>query len=121
MSKKTRTMYDELMEDAEFKEIFDKSYRELVLSELLLAIMAEDKVSIRSLAKQAGISPTIIQDLRSGKRDNLTLKTFSHLIDALGYDIVLEKREKKEELPRRVKMKNIGSRRITRTRKTIPN
>jgi hypothetical protein len=41
------------MEDAEFKEMFDTSYRELVLFELLLAIIAEDKVSIRSLAKQA--------------------------------------------------------------------
>jgi DNA-binding Xre family transcriptional regulator len=121
MSKKPRTMYDELMEDVEFKDMFDKSYRELVLSELLLAIMAEDKVSIRSLAKQAGISPTIIQDLRSGKRDNLTLKTFSNLLDALGYDIVLEKREKKEEFPRRVKMKNIGARRITKTHKAVPS
>lgn len=119
MNKKPRTMYDELMEDVEFKEMFDKSYRELVLSELLLAIMSEDKVSIRSLAKQAGISPTIIQDLRSGKRDNLTLKTFSNLLDALGYDIVLEKRQKKEELPRRVKMKNIGTRRITKIQKAM--
>lgn len=116
MNKKPRTLYDELMQDAEFKEMFNKSYRELVLSELLLAIMTEDKVSIRSLARQAGISPTIIQDLRSGKRDNLTLKTFSSLIDALGYDIVLEKREKKERLPKRVKMRNMGTRRLSKPR-----
>ena len=114
--------YERLIhEDAEFENDLKKSYKEFVLSELLLAIMAEDKVSIRSLAKQAGISPSIIQDLRSGKRDNLTLKTFSNLIDVLGYDIVLERRAKKEELqlPRRVKMKNIGGRRITRTPKTV--
>lgn len=116
MNKKPKTLYDELMQDAEFKEMFNKSYRELVLSELLLAIMTEDKVSIRSLARQAGISPTIIQDLRSGKRDNLTLKTFSSLIDALGYDIVLEKREKKERLPKRVKMRNMGTRRLSKPR-----
>jgi len=88
------TTYDELMQDPEFKEIYDKSYHELMLSELFLAIMAEDKISIRSLAKQPGISPAIIQDIRSGKRDNLTLKTFATLMDVLGYTLILENRTK---------------------------
>lgn len=112
-SQKPMTTYDELMQDPEFKEIYEKSYQELVLSELLLAIMAEDNISIRSLAKQAGISPAIIQDIRSGKRDNLTLKTFANLMDALGYNLVLENRTRKRGLPRRIKMSSaIGSRRI---------
>ncbi len=103
--------YEELMQDPEFKKIYKKSYLELVLSELVIAIMNEDNVSIRSLAKQAGISPTIIQEIRSGKKGNLNLKTFSNLVDALGYDIVLEKRkEKKITLPRRIKMKRMGTR-----------
>ena len=109
--------YDELMLDLEFKRKHEKSYRELVLSELLLAIMAEDGISIRSLAQQAGISPAIIQDIRSGKRDNLTLKTFSSLIDALGYNLVLEKRRRKTTLPRRVKMKNMGKTRLRKKNK----
>lgn len=77
---KPLSTYDRLMQDPEFKKKHEKSYLDLVLSELLLAVMAEDKISIRSLAKQAGISPAIIQDVRSGKRDNLTLKTFESLI-----------------------------------------
>lgn len=110
---KPMSTYDELMQDPEFKRKHEESYHGLVLSELLLAIMAEDGLSIRSLAKQAGISPAIIQDIRSGKRDNLTLKTFSSLINALGYNLVLEKRVKtKRGLPRRVKMNRIGSKRI---------
>lgn len=104
--------YNELMKDSEFKKKYEQSYLELVLSELLLAVMAEDKISIRSLAKQAGISPAIIQDIRSGKRDNLTLKTFASLIEALGYNLILEKREKKKGAPKRVKMSGMGSRRI---------
>jgi hypothetical protein len=36
------TTYDELMQDPEFKKMHEKSYYELILSELLLAIMAED-------------------------------------------------------------------------------
>lgn len=103
------------MQDPAFKRKHEKSYRELVLSELLLAIMAEENISIRSLAKQAGISPTIIQDIRSGKRDNITLKTFSSLIDVLGYNFVLEKREKTKGPPRRVKMNRICSRRIRKS------
>ncbi len=104
--------YDELMQNHEFKKKHEDSYRELVLSELLLAIMSEDKISIRSLAKQAGISPAIIQDIRSGKRDNLTLKTFANLIDALGYNLVLENRNQKKGLPKRIKMGNVGCRKI---------
>lgn len=111
--------FDELMQNAEFKRKHEESYRELILSELLLAIMAEDKISIRSLAKQAGLSPAIIQDIRSGKRDNLTLKTFSSLIDALGYNLILENRNKKKGLPKRIKMSTIGNRKIRNTsRKT---
>jgi hypothetical protein len=116
MNKKEKPMstYDELMQDPEFKKMYKKSYLELVLSELVIAIMNEDNVSIRSLAKQAGISPTIIQEIRSGKKDNLNLKTFSSLIDALGYDIVLEKRkEKKAALPRRIKMKRAAQQQST--------
>ena len=109
---KPMSTYDELMQNPDFKKKHEKSYNELVLSELLLAVMAEDSISIRSLAKQAGISPAIIQDIRSGKRDNLTLKTFDSLIDALGYNLVLENRKKTKGLPARVKMSRIGSRKI---------
>lgn len=116
---KPMSTYDELMQDPEFKSKHEQSYRELLLSELLLAIMQEDNISIRSLAEQAGISPAIIQDIRSGNRDNLTLKTFSNLIDACGYDIFLERREKSTALPRRVKMKNVGRRRIVRRKQKL--
>lgn len=68
MNKRTKekpiSTYDELMQDPDFKKLYKKSYLELVLSELIIAIMQEDNVSIRSLAKQAGISPTIIQDIK---------------------------------------------------------
>jgi len=55
---KPLSTYDELMQDPAFKKKHEKSYRELVLSELLLAVAAEDKISIRNLALQAGISLT---------------------------------------------------------------
>lgn len=88
--------YERLIhEDPKFASDLKKRYQEFVLSELVLALMEEDHTSIRKLAKEAGVSPSLIQDLRSGKKDNLTLKSFSYIVDALGYDIVLQKRVKK--------------------------
>lgn len=108
--------YERLIhEDAKFENDLKKGYREFVLSELLLAIMEEDHLSIRKLAKEAGVSPSLIQDLRSGKKDNLTFKSFSHIVEALGYDIVLEKRSKRSHTP---KFKMAPHRRISR--KTEP-
>ena len=115
MNKKEKSLstYEELMQDPEFEKIYKKSYLELVISELILAIMSENHVSIRSLAKQAGISPTIIQEIRSGKKGNINLRTFSSLLDALGYDVVLEKRKKEKKiLPKRINMRQYGSRKI---------
>lgn len=104
--------YERLIhEDVEFENDLKKKYKEFVLSELLLAIMEEDHLSIRKLAKEAGVSPSLIQDLRSGKKDNLTFKSFSQIVEALGFDIVLEKRNKRSQTP---KLKMTTSRRISR-------
>lgn len=73
--------------------------------------MEEDHLSIRKLAKEAGVSPSLIQDLRSGKKDNLTFKSFSHIVEALGYNIVLEKRNKRSHKSR---LKIVSQRRISR-------
>jgi hypothetical protein len=111
--KKGPSTYERLIqEDAEFEKDLEKRYQEFALSEILLAVMEEDYLSIRKLAKEAGVSPSLIQDLRSGKKDNLTFKSFSHIIDALGYDIVLEKRRKKSYTPKRLRM--------TRMRRSAP-
>jgi ribosome-binding protein aMBF1 (putative translation factor) len=38
-----------------------------VLSELILALMENDGKSVRELAKEVGLSPTVIQKIKSGK------------------------------------------------------
>lgn len=85
------TTYELLTKDPDRKAKIEKGYRELLLSELFIALMEEDHVSVRKLAKAAGISPSIIQDIRSGKKENITLKSFTNIASALGYGIVLEK------------------------------
>ena len=99
MSKKEKkefeSTYEQLMhENSTFKKEFDQRYQQFILSELILAIMQEDQTSIRKLAKEAGVSPSLIQDLKTGKKDNLTLRSFSNIIDALDYDLILKKRKK---------------------------
>ena len=97
--------YEKLIhDDPEFEKDLEKRYKEFILSELLLAAMEEDHISIRKLAKEAGVSPSLIQDLRTGKKDNLTFRSFSNIVEALGYDIILEKRSRKTRPPTKLKM-----------------
>ena len=58
MSKKIKSTYDEIVESmaSQEKKEFEKDYQDLLLSEMLLAAMEEDNVSVRELAKAAGVS-----------------------------------------------------------------
>ena len=53
--------------------------------------MDEDYKSVRQLAQEAGVSATAIQNIRSGKSEDMRLKNFVGMINALGYSLVLEK------------------------------
>lgn len=90
--KKVMSTYDELMQDEDFKKGFEESYKEFAISELLLALMEGDHTSVRKLAKEAGISTSIIQNIRTGKKDNLTIKTFYNIIEALNCEILIKRR-----------------------------
>lgn len=86
----TKSSYEELIENPKQKKLLDKEYNELLISELIIAVMKQDELSVRRLAKDAGVSPTIIQELKTGKRSNITLNTFSRVLNALGYQISFE-------------------------------
>ena len=88
-----RTTHDELIDSMtpEQKKEYDEGYREFVLSELLLAIMADDAISVRKLAKEAGISPAVIQGVRSGEKQNITTQSFFNILKALDCSIVVKK------------------------------
>lgn len=103
--KEYSSTYERLInEDPDFEKDLSKVYREFLLSELLLAVMEEDHVTIRALAKEAKVSPSLIQDLRSGKKENLTFKSFSNIINALGYDLILEKKPRVTQRPAKIKL-----------------
>ena len=60
MKKKAKSTYEEFIEDDKQKALLDKEYKELLVSELLMAAMEHDHISVRKLASASGVSPTII-------------------------------------------------------------
>jgi len=91
MSKPQLSTFEREMQDPAFKTLFKKAYQEFLLSELILALMEKDKKSVRQLADEVGLSPTVIQKLRSGKQDDIKLSNFIGISHAFGYHLVLEK------------------------------
>jgi hypothetical protein len=86
MTKKTKSTYDEFVESLSPKEkkAFDNEFKELVLSELVLAMMARDEVSVRQLAKLADVSPTVVQAMRSGTKKDFSTQSFFKILRGLG-------------------------------------
>ncbi len=95
MSKKQKSTYDKYVEamSSKRRKKFEEGYKDFLLSELLIAIMEQDGISVRELAKEAGISPTIIQGIRSGTRENITVKSLVKVLGALGYKLKAEREE----------------------------
>ena len=91
MIKKTLTTFEREMQDTDFKKSFNKEYKEFLLSELISSLMEKDNKSVRKLAEEAGLSPSIIQNLRSGKQDDLKLTSFINITHSCGYEILLKK------------------------------
>ncbi len=89
--KKPASTLDRWLEKPAFKKSFEKEYKELLLSELVHAIMAEDNKSVRSLAAELGISKTVIQNIRSGEQTDMKLSNFLKMTHAYGFQLVLEK------------------------------
>ncbi|MBI2742481.1 MAG: helix-turn-helix domain-containing protein [Chlamydiales bacterium] len=89
MKKKTKSTYEKIIENKKQKRLLNREYRELLISELLLAAMKEDHLSVRKLAAEAEVSPTIIQSLKSGKKTNITIETLSRILEVIDYQIIL--------------------------------
>ena len=98
-NKSQLSIFDQEMQSTTFKKSFDEAYKEFALLELLLALMEdEDNVSVRKLAKAAGLSATSIQEMRSGEQADTKASNFLHIANELGYSVVLEKEGKRIHL-----------------------
>lgn len=95
MKKKAKTTFEQFIEDQEQESLLNKEYKDLLISELLIAAMEHDHISVRKLAAAAGVSPTIIQGLRSGSQKNITVDTLSKILAAIGYEIIFAPKQHK--------------------------
>jgi len=84
---KGETTLDHEMKDAAFRAAFEKESAALEVSEFLAKQMAEQEMSVRTLASRASVSPTVVQGIKSGKRKNIEYTTLKALTFALGYRI----------------------------------
>jgi len=86
MTKKNKSTVDELLESlsTEEKKEFQNELQNLALSELILALMKRDQVSVRKLAKIADISPSVVQAMRSRNTKDFTMQSFFKVLRGLG-------------------------------------
>jgi DNA-binding Xre family transcriptional regulator len=91
MNKRETSTFDKIMRDPKRKAKFDKGYEEFLLSEFIIEAMDKEKTSVRKLSAQTGVSSTMIQNLRSGKSKNISIKTLIPILTALRYRIRFEK------------------------------
>ncbi len=91
MKDKKISTFDREMQDPAFREKFEAEYKEFLLAEIICALMENDGKSVRKLAQEVGLSPTVIQKLRSGKQDDVKLKNFVNISHACGYRVILQK------------------------------
>ena len=85
--KEPKSTFERLMQDPKWKKGFEKGYEKFLVSEFLIEAMQEKKISVRELAKEAGVSPTLIQNMRSGKSSNITLNSLAPILSVLHYKI----------------------------------
>jgi predicted DNA-binding protein YlxM (UPF0122 family) len=92
-TKKIKSAYNQYVETLtpKQKQKHEENYIDLVLSELLLAAMHEDDVSVRELAKLAGVSPTIVQGIRSQTRKHVSVQSFFKILNSMGCKFMVER------------------------------
>ena len=95
MNKAELSTFEKEMQKSSFRRKFEKEYKEFLLSEIISALMEDDLKSVRELAKEVGLSPTVIQKLRSGKQQDVKFRNFVNISHACGYDVILEKGEER--------------------------
>jgi len=73
------------------KEKFDREYNEFLLSEFVLEKMESEHISAKTLAQNAGVSPTVIQKIRKKNAERINFRAFTNVLHSLGYKINIER------------------------------
>lgn len=79
----SQSTYDLLMQDPKRRQKFEKKYRSFVQVEILIPLLQKSKMSAKILAKKANVSPTLIEAIKSGKKEEISFSLFSSILKAL--------------------------------------
>jgi len=85
------------LKDGQFAAI-EEEYNQFILSETIKTLMESAHKTVRTLAKESGLSPTVIQSMRSGQQGDVKLGNFINISHACGYKIILEKNNERISL-----------------------
>lgn len=88
---KPLSTFEKKMKNRKFRKAFEKGYKELLFSELIISIMEGDEVSVRNLAEEAKLSPSVIQNLRSGKQHDIKVSNLIKIAHVFGFEVILER------------------------------
>src|ERR1700680_226890 len=86
---KPLSTFERKMKNPKFRKAFEIGYKKLLFSELMIALMENDDVSIRKLAKEAGIASSVIQKLRSGEQTDIKVSNLIKIAHVFHYSVVL--------------------------------
>ena len=86
-----KSTYEEFISDPKRKIKFEKEYNDFLLSEFVLEKMESEQISVRALAQKAGVSPTVIQKIRSKNAERINFRTFTNVLHSLGYKLNIER------------------------------
>lgn len=98
MAKPHLSTFEREMQNAAFRDEFEKGYGEFLLSETIFVMMKEAHKSVRKLASETDLSPTVIQNIKSGIQEDMKLKNFINISHACGYKLILEKQNQRISL-----------------------
>ena len=76
--------FERMMENEQWKAEFEKGYEEFLMSEFLCQQMEHSNLSVRELASRAGVSPSTVQQIRTGKAENVRAKALMSILHELG-------------------------------------
>lgn len=82
-----KTTFDRMMENPKWKADFECGYEEFLISEFLCEQMQHADLTVRALAERARVSPTTVQNLRTGNAKNVKIKTLLSVLHELGYSL----------------------------------
>lgn len=85
--KKSRTYFDKLMENKQFREAFEKEYPKILISERIAKLRKEAKLTQEALAKKIHTTKSAISRYESADYSGYTISLLQKIARACNADV----------------------------------